>query len=209
MEIFVNNVVLSYPDLRKRGLPPKDRPTEPGRYGCQGIFEKESPAHIAIRDAIIAVAKAQWPDNWQNIIKSIDKNKKCLRDGNDNLDAKGNIREEYKDKMYVRATNGNEVPLIAPIAKKPDGTWNILPADSGKPYAGCVVNLKIDVYAMTKHGNAINATLLAVQFVKDGQAFGGAAPSADGFADVPGAAVSEGSFGGEGGPAASADDLGL
>lgn len=206
MEIFLNNVILSYPDLRKRGRPPKDRPNEPGRYGCQGIMEKGSPAHETLKNAIITVAKEKWPEGWQNIVASLEQNKKCLRDGNKNLDGKGNIRAEYKDKAYVRATNANAVPLIAPKAKNPDGSWNILPPESGKPYAGCVVNLKVDVYAMTEHGNAINATLLAVQFVKDGTAFGGSAPSADGFGDVEGA-DDDAPFGEEAG--SSGDDLGL
>ncbi len=188
MEIFVNDVRLSYPDLRKRGLPPKDKPNEPGKFGCQGIFAKESPAHIALRNAVIAVAKEKWPDNWANIVKSLPNDKKCLRDGNMNLDQKGNIRPEYEGMMYVKASNANEVPLIAPKAKKADGSWNILPPESGKPYGGCYVNMKIDVYASTKHGNAIHATLQAVQFVRDGDAFSGAPATADGFGDVEGAA---------------------
>lgn len=187
MEIFVPNVRLSFPDLRKRGLPPKDKPNEPGKFGCQGIFAKESPAHIVVRDAVIAVAKAQWPENWQAIVGALGNDKKCLRTGDANLDAKGKVREEYKGMMYVKASNNNEVPLIGAKAKKADGTWNILPASSGKPYGGCYVNLKIDVYASTKHGNAVHATLQAVQFVKDGDAFSGAPATADGFGDVEGA----------------------
>lgn len=191
MEIFVNDVRLSFPDLRKRGLPPKDKPNEPGKYGCQGIFAPESPAHIAVRDAVIAVAKAQWPENWQAIVGAMSNDKKCLRKGDMNLDGKGQVRDGYAGMLYVKASNQNEVPLIDKIAKKPDGSWNILPASSGKPYGGCFVNLKIDVYASTKHGNAVHATLQAVQFVRDGEAFGGAPATADGFGDVAGAVAED------------------
>lgn len=187
MEIFVNDVRLSFPDLRTRGRPAKDKPNEPGKYGCQGIFAKESPAHVALRNAVITVAKEKWGDKWQNIVGSLPNDKKCLRDGNKNLDAKGNIRPEYEGMMYVKASNNSEVPLIAAKAKKADGSWNLLPASSGKPYGGCYVNLKIDVYASTKHGNAVHATLQAVQFVRDGDAFAGAPATADGFGDVEGA----------------------
>lgn len=187
MEIFVNDVRLSFPDLRTRGRPPKDKPNEPGKYGCHGIFAKESPAHVALREAVIKVAQEKWGDNWKNIVGSLPNDKKCLRDGNFNLDAKGNKRPEYENMMYVKASNSNEVPLIAAKAKKADGTWNLLPPSSGKPYGGCYVNLKVDVYASTKHGNAVHATLQAVQFVRDGDAFAGAPATADGFGDVEGA----------------------
>lgn len=218
MEVFLNDVILSFPDLRKRGKPPKDRPTEPGVYGCQGIFDIDSEPHKRLRAAVIAVAKEKWPDGWENIIKSLEKNKKCLRLGDHNLDAKGQQREEYKGKMFVRATNKEAVMLIGPKAKiqvkQVDGSmkeeWNILPPESGKPYGGCVVNLKIDVYAMNTYGNAINATLLAVQFVRDGKAFGAGAPSADGFEDVEGADFGEGDQPMEGEEVGSnAADLGI
>lgn len=187
MEVFLNDVRLSFADLRKRGLPPKDKPTEPGKFGCHGIFEKESQAHQRLREAIVAVAKEAWKDNWQNVIGAMEKDKKCLREGDKNLDKNGKQRDEYKGKMYVKASNPNPVPLVAAIAKNPDGSWNILPESSGKPYGGCYVNLKLDVYASTKHGNAVHASLLAVQFVRDGDAFGGAPATADGFENVPGA----------------------
>lgn len=186
MEIFVEGR-LSFPDLFKRGLPPKDRPTEPGRYGLQLIIEKDSPAHHTVRDAMLAVAKEQWKENFATILKALETNKKCLRDGDKYLDKNGAPREEYTGKVYLRATNGNAVPIIAAKAKKADGSWNYLTEADGKPYSGCYVKAKVDVYAMTKHGNAINATLLAVQFVRDGDAFGGAVASPEGFDDVPGA----------------------
>lgn len=214
MEIFVNDVRLAFTDLRKRGLPPKDKPDEPGKYGCQGILDENSPAHIAVRDAMIAVAKAKWPDNWQNIIRSLPKDKKCLRKGDENLDQKGNIRNGFEGKLYLVAKNAEAVPLIAPIAKKPDGSWNLLPPESGKPFAGCYANLKVDIYASNKFGNAIYATLMAVQFVRDGDSFGGGVvASPDGFGDVAGAveefsSMGAGSFG-EDVTGSSMGDLGL
>lgn len=214
MELFVNDVRLSFPDLRKRGRPPKDRPDEPGKFGCQGIFEKESPAHIALRNAVIAVAKEKWPESWAAIVKGMGNDKKCLREGDMNLDTKGKVRDEYKGMMYVKASNKDAVPLIGARAKKPDGTWNILPPESGKPYGGCVVNLKIDVYAMDSkdHGRGIHASLLAVQFVRDGVSFGGAPATADGFEDIEGAVDEDAPQSMDGGSetvGAGVDDLGL
>lgn len=213
MEIILKNVRLSFPDLRQRGRPPKDKPNEPGKYGCQGIFEPESDAHVTLRNAVVAEAKAKWGDNYAAIVGGMANDKKCLRKGDFNLDAKGNVRDGYKGQMYVKASNPNPVPLIGARAKNADGTWNILPPESGKPYGGCYVNLKIDVYASTKHGNAVHATLQAVQFVKDGESFGGAPATADGFGDVEGAAEEDAAsmegFGDDATVGSSNSDLGL
>lgn len=216
MELFLNNVRLSFPDLRKRGKPAKDKPNEPGKFGCQGIFDKESPAHIALRAAVIAVAKEKWPEAWGVIVKGLGNDKKCLREGDQNLDGKNKVREEYAGKMYVKASNREAVPLIAAKAKKADGSWNILPPESGKPYGGCYVNLKIDVYAIDSpdFGKGIHASLLAVQFVRDGESFGGAPATADGFDDVEGAVDEEAETSMDGSTGAavvgsSNEDLGL
>jgi len=55
----------------------------------------------------------------------------------------------------------------------------------GVLYGGCYVNALLDVWAQDNaFGKRINATLKGVQFVRDGDAFGGGAPaSADDFPD--------------------------
>jgi hypothetical protein len=61
-----------------------------------------------------------------------------------------------------------------------------LTAADGKPYSGCYVNVSIDVWAQdNKYGKRINAQLKGIQFVRDGDAFGGGAPaSPDEFEDL-------------------------
>jgi len=45
--------------------------------------------------------------------------------------------------------------------------------ENGKPYAGCYVNMSIRLWAQdNQFGKRVNAQLRAVQFVKDGEAFG-------------------------------------
>ena len=57
----------------------------------------------------------------------------------------------------------------------------------GRPYAGCIVNGQVDVWAQDnpEFGRRINAELTGVQFVRDGEAFSGGAPAKpDDFDDV-------------------------
>lgn len=59
-----------------------------------------------------------------------------------------------------------------------DQKKQIIPADAGKPYAGCYVNASIDVFCYTKNGGGITAYLNGVQFVKDGEPLGVGATAA-------------------------------
>ena len=58
---------------------------------------------------------------------------------------------------------------------------------AGRPYGGCYVNATIEVWAQNNDfGKTTRAQLLAVQFAKDGDAFGAgtAKGSADEFEDL-------------------------
>lgn len=178
MEVILPEVRLSYPDLWRPGPPPKDKPNDPGKYGCHGIFAPGSEAYKRAAAAVLNVAQQKFGPNWQAILESLAKDKKCLRNGNLNLSTDGKVRDGYADHFYIVAKN-----KLAPIVIGRGGISDILTEQSGKPYGGCFVNLKVDIYAMDKpgFGKSINASLLAVQFVRDGDAFGGSRPNADGF----------------------------
>jgi hypothetical protein len=62
----------------------------------------------------------------------------------------------------------------------------IITESSGLIYSGVYVNMSIDVWAQdNKFGKGIRAGLVAVQFVKHGEAFGGAAAAtSDDFEDI-------------------------
>lgn len=187
---------------------PGEKPPEP-RYEGTFIFDENSAPHIAVRDAMIAVAQEKWPQGWQNIVQALGKDKKCLRKGNENLDKSGQIRQGYEGKMYVSATNKLRPPVVQPVAKKPDGKGGFVPNlfDTPTPlvYRGVWVNANIDVYASTAFGNAIFAQLIGVQYVRPGEAFGGGMVSAEGFDDIPGA-MDGGGFGGFDTPAPSPEN---
>lgn len=184
MEVILNDVRLSYPNLWVPGKPP-NTPGEP-KYGCHGIMAKGSPAYELAVKAFMTVATDAWGPNAMNIVRSLSRDKKCIREGNQNVDPKGVIKDGYKDMFYIAARNKAK-PMIVdsmrrmnPETGKPD--WVIVP-DNGRIYGGCKVNLKVDIYAMAKPGmgQQINATLLAVQYAGEGQAFGSAPGTAEGF----------------------------
>lgn len=57
---------------------------------------------------------------------------------------------------------------------------DVKPGDDCAPYSGCEVNLKVEFWGQDADGergipNRINGTILAVQFARDGESFGGGA----------------------------------
>jgi hypothetical protein len=88
--------------------------------------------------------------------------------------------------MYVSAASKTR-PLVLDSNKTP------LTDEDGKPYGGCYVNASIEIWAQdNQFGKRINAQLRGIQFVKDGDAFGGGGSpaSADEFEELE--ATSEG-----------------
>jgi len=190
-QIQLKRVRLSFPDIWKPGKPMQEGDTP--KYGGQFIIEPGSDNEKIAKEALAAAAQETFGPNWMAIVKAMEKSKKCLRIGNDNLDKDGNVRDGYQDKMYIVARNKAKPAIVDAKAKNADGSWNYLTEADGKPYGGCFVNVKINVRAMKakdKIPNQIYATLEAIQFVADGEAFGAGPGTAEGFDDVEGADAS-------------------
>ncbi len=62
-----------------------------------------------------------------------------------------------------------------------------LQAEDGRPYGGCYVHAKVEFWAQeNKFGKTVRATLVGIQFAKDGDSFGGAKKATDdGFEELP------------------------
>ena len=71
-------------------------------------------------------------------------------------------------------------PLVVDADKSP------LVAEDGKPYSGCYVNASVELWPQdNNYGKRVNATLMGVQFFRDGESFsGGGVASEDDFDDV-------------------------
>ncbi len=109
----------------------------------------------------------------------------------------------YKGMFYVVLSNTIK-PAIAD--RKGD---TVLPGEPEFPYSGSYGNVNLSLWALLgdnrrKYGPRIGANLIGVQFVRNGEAFGQAPPSAEeefealednGLVEAPAAAVSEDPFG--------------
>jgi hypothetical protein len=136
------------------------------------------PFKTGLEKALEEVARAQWAAKAGAHLAGIKGNsqKCCFVDGNTKA------YDGYADKWALSAKRPQDKgrPLVIDEAKNP------LVAADGKPYAGCYVNATVELWAQdNSYGKGIRATLVAVQFAKAGDAFGGgAAPSADDFDEI-------------------------
>lgn len=171
MEIFVKNVRLSFPDLFAAS-------EHEGKikYRATFMMPADDPQVAHVWKAIDAVGTEKFKDKWPALKKKAgDSNKEiCFVTGKD---------ESSEGMMCLRALRNVDAgrPIIIDRNTQP------LVQEDGKPYSGCYVNAKVELWAQdNSNGKTVRCTLVAVQFVSDGESFGGAkVATADGFEVLP------------------------
>lgn len=187
------------------------------KFKFTGLIEPDSEALKLAKAAMLEAATALWGANAVNMIRSMAANSKAIRDGNDKMADDGTVRPEYKDMFFISASNkADKKPQIV-TQKKHNGQFvQITEAGRGLvngmdvtdelgyevkvPYRGCYVNAKVEFVAGKSFKgndgqiipNQVFARIIAVQFVKDGEAFGSGPTTAEGFDDEEVTAVTGG-----------------
>jgi len=165
-KVTIPKARLSFPSLfSKSSFEGKE-----GKFEATFLFPKSDTKTY---DKIIAAIEQCKSDAKIKVAAS----KLCIQDGDEIYDEKE--YDGYQGMWAVKAANSKRPTLLTgqkePIVEEDD----IL-------YAGCYVNAIIDPWAQDNQwGKRINANLLGVQFVKDGEPFGDAVTaSADDFDEV-------------------------
>lgn len=150
------------------------------KFNLTLLFPKDHPQKAEIERAIVTTAKEKWGEaEYGDVLKQLKAGDRlCLHDGDAKSDYQG-----FAGNLYIGASNKMR-PLVI------DGNRSPLTAADGKPYAGCYVNAIVEVWSQdNRFGKRINASLLGVQFVRDGERLaGGGVAAADDFEPIPGAA---------------------
>lgn len=162
--ISIKNARLSFPSLFKKSV----FEGKEGKFEATLLFPKtDTKTYKAIMDAIEASKVAN------NKLK-VPENKYFIKDG-DEFEYDG-----YEGMWAVKASN-NKRPTIINRDK------SVITEDDEIVYAGCYVNAIIEPWAQNNQfGKRINANLLGIQFVKDGEPFsdGGKTADADDFEEI-------------------------
>lgn len=166
--VKLRGVRLSFPSLWQARSSVKG--SEP-KFGCDFIIDpdtRDGKKNLdAIEDAIFHIEEEEF---GRTGVKYKD-GRLCLAEGDDRVkEDTGEPYDGYAGMMYLSAKS----------TKRPrvdDSDGSPLSEQDGIPYGGCYVNAMVRLYGVSskdKGGMGIFANLLAVVFVKDGEAFGGA-----------------------------------
>lgn len=163
MKIKLQNVRLSFPGLWKaEPFKPGDEP----KFKATFLIEKGSANHLAVEKAILEEAKLKLGAKAEKTLIQVrnNPNKFCFQDG----DTKS--YDGYEGMMALSAKSSVR-PLVIDRDRSP------LTEAEGKPYAGCYVNASVEIFTYDNSGFGVSASLAGVQFVEDGDAFGGGKPA--------------------------------
>ena len=155
---------MSFPSLFKHEIYAGE---DTGKFAATFLIAKSDTKAIkSIEDACAASLKEKYGDKVPKGFKM------PLVDGDDK-DYNG-----YLDHVCIKASTKKRPTLVnrdkTPIAEED----NIL-------YGGCYVNASIDIWVMdNSYGKKVLASLNAIQFVKDGEAFGTKSEGAECFEDL-------------------------
>ena len=204
-ELVLKGVRLDYFDAWTPGEPQNEKDKanpKKWKFKAKAIFEPVGPAADAAKAGLMQAATKLWGANAANMLRSLPTNSKAVRKGDDYLATDGSVRPAYAGKLFVSASNIMKPQIVGPA--KHNGKFVQISADGRgyvdgvelnpppykitAPYRGCYVNLKLQFIAgkadpSKEMPNQVYAKLIAIQFVRDGEAFGSGPTSAEGFDD--------------------------
>ena len=162
-QIILRNVRLSFPAL----FQPEKFNGVLGKFAGTFLLDKSDKATynkiVKQIEAALAEARIKVPkDKW------------FIKDGDDSA------YDGYEGNWSIKASSRTRPTLI-------DADKTQLEESDGRLYAGCYVNAIISMWIQNnkEYGKRVNANVLGVQFVKDGEPFAaGVTASVDDFDDV-------------------------
>lgn len=163
---------LAFPQLDK---PERFQGQGDPRFSASVIMEPDSPSLAKARAAMLAAAEKTWPGKGQQALKSLEAaTKTALINGDTKPEIAG-----YEGNWVVSAHAKANVPPR--LVKTENGRNVTLDRETQTViYGGCVVNMLVDFWGQdNKWGKRINAQLAGVQFVRDGDPFGGGRAAAE------------------------------
>lgn len=175
MSYRIDNVRFNYTNSLFTAQKPK---TGEGKekFSVVALFPKDHPQVAAIKAEMLKVADAKWPGKGAEVLKQLAAGDRlCLHDGDAKADKPG-----YEGNLFINASNELR-PLVVGPQREP------LVAADGKPYSGSYGNIIVEFWAQdNQFGKRINASLLGVQHIKDGERLsGGGVAAADDFDAIP------------------------
>lgn len=174
--VRINDVRFNFTNSLFTAQKSKDSATGKEKFSVVAIFGREHPQLAEIKAGMVEAANAKWGAKAPEVLKELNAGGRlCLHDG----DAKAS-HPGYAGNFFINASNELRPLVIGPNRE------NLVAAD-GKPYSGSYGNIILEFWAQdNQFGKRVNASLLGVQHVKDGERLsGGGVAAADDFEAIP------------------------
>ena len=190
MKLVLNGLRLAFPQIWE-----PVKMDEKSEAACSASLLMDPSKDAALINTAVECIKAVAAEKWQSQAQVMmtqlqAKGDICLRDGNTKAEYDG-----FPGMVYISARNSARPTVLAaqqfngkPIfVDKASNAYQLneqgmlvridnLPFVVKAPYAGCYVNVSLDVWAQANQfGKRINAKLLGIQFARDGDPFSGGA----------------------------------
>lgn len=185
--IHLSNVRLSFPKLIEaeaaKGTPNADK-----KFGCDLLMPNGDPQFAKFMGEVGQVATEKWKEHAGSVLQLCngDRKMRCFGNGSEKVDKKTfKPYGGYDGAVYISASSTEDKPPVMVDASGtpcPNDNTMLRKELARKLYGGCYVNAAIRVWPQDNtFGRAIRCELIAVQFAKDGEAFGEAPPDLSGM----------------------------
>lgn len=178
VQLKISNARLSFPFLF---APRKSKDGKPGSYGASFLIDKNDPQNAKIQAIVNNIISQAYPGKDPAFVATI-LNGIAFKDGAKAINKDtGELIEGYDKTIAYIQSSSKRKPLVQDI------NGNTLHEDDGTIYAGCIVHGVVNIWWQdNEHGKRVNAELLAVRKVADGESFGVKRVSENIFNDMPG-----------------------
>ncbi len=184
--IFVSNARLSFPWIVDPQVKKNDAGLENRSYNCDLIMSEQDPAYQKFMQTYAAMATEKWKQNAPAAMQMIhaDRKTRCYGSGAERVNKKTfQPYDGYVGNVYISARSARQPQIIRADGTPVDPSNTMeLRSVASKLYGGCYVNAVIKPWLQeNSNGLGVRCDLIAIQFAKDGDAFGAGAADVTGF----------------------------
>lgn len=182
MNLRLNNVRFSYlnvytPRAMKGAEETDEKGNDKRKFSASLIFNIDQPEHKAVREAIESVAKEQWGQKADGVLKKLyTTGKVALKDGNSRLGPEGEVLDGYEGRVFVNASSPADKPprVFNRFGQKVTAeTRGLFSGEQRGPLSGDYGQALVQFWAQdNQYGQRINCTLLGVSVTTFGEPLG-------------------------------------
>lgn len=175
--VFISNARCSFPWIVDPQVKKNDKGVDVATYNCDLLLPSNDPAWLKFMQECMTVVTEKWKENAQAAMQRIqsDRKTRCYFNGEERVNSKTfAVLDGYAGMVGITARSHRQPQIIRADGTQVDPTNTMeLRAVASKIYGGCYVNAVVKPWAQQNDtGIGMRCDLIAIQFAKDGEAFG-------------------------------------